>query len=77
MALGENTGGFCICNTNDFVSGIEKINNETSDYYMLGYNSTNPDPFKFIRRVEIKAKKPGLTLDYRREYTLPRPKRKK
>jgi len=77
MALADNTGGFCICNTNDFVKGLERINNETSDYYMLGYNSGNPDPLKFIRRVEIKAKRPGLELDYRHEYTLKRPAKSK
>lgn len=76
IALSDNTGGFCICNTNDYVKGLERINNETSDYYMLGYNSSNPDPFKFVRRVEIKSKRPGLTLDYRHEYTLKRPTKK-
>jgi VWFA-related protein len=76
IAIADNTGGFCICNTNDFVSKLERINNETSDYYMLGYNSTNPDLLQFRRRVEVKSKKPGLTLDYRHEYTLPRPKKK-
>jgi VWFA-related protein len=73
IALADNTGGFCICNTNDYVKGLERIDNETSDYYQLGYNPTNPDPFKVLRRVEIKSRKPGLSLDYQREYTLKRP----
>ena len=77
IALADNTGGFCICNTNDFVKGLERINNETSDYYQLGYNPTNPDPFKINRKVEIRSKKPGLTLDYRHEYTLKRPAKTK
>jgi VWFA-related protein len=77
IALGDNTGGFCICNTNDYLKGLERINNETSDYYTIGYNSTNPDPFKFVRKVEVRSKKLGLTLDYLHEYTLPRPKKKK
>jgi VWFA-related protein len=76
IALADNTGGFCICNTNDYLKGLERINNETSDYYMLGYNSSNPDPFKYVRRVEIKSKREGLTLDYRHEYSLKRPSKK-
>ena len=75
--LADGTGGFCICNTNDFKSGLERINNETSDYYVLGYNSTNPDPLKVVRRVDVRSKKPGLSLQYTPIYTLPRPKKSK
>ena len=77
MALSNNTGGFCACNTNDFKRALERIDNETSDYYMLGYQSSNPDPLKFIRRVEIKIKKEGLKLDYSPQYTLKRPDKSK
>jgi VWFA-related protein len=76
-ALSDNTGGFCICATNGYKAGLERIDNETSDYYILGYNSTNPDPFHMIRKVEIRVKRPGVTLDYRKVYTLPRPKKGK
>ena len=61
--LGDETGGFCICNTNDF-KGLQRIDNEMSDYYMLGYTSTNPDPLKVIRRIEIKVKRDGATVTY-------------
>ena len=74
MALAENTGGFCICNTNDFAQGLQRIDNETSDYYILGYNSNNPDPKKVRRSVRIEITRPGITdIIYRPEYTLPPP----
>lgn len=70
--LGDETGGFCICNTNDFKRGLQRIDNEMSDYYILGYTSTNPDPLKVRRRLEIKVKRPGLEVIYPPEYTLKR-----
>ena len=69
--LAENTGGFAVVNRNDFGPALKRINNETSDYYMLGYSSTNLDPTKRRRRIEIKAKRPGLTVYHRGEYVLP------
>ena len=61
-------------NTNDFDKALKRIDAETSDYYVLGYYSTNPDPTQRRRLVEIKIKKPdpdggNLDLTYRREYT--------
>jgi hypothetical protein len=62
-------------NTNDFDKALKRIDAETSDYYMLAYYSTNPDPTQRRRQVEIRVKKKdqdGSALDvtYRREYTL-------
>jgi VWFA-related protein len=70
--LADNTGGFCICERNDIRPDLRKIDNEMSDYYVIGYNTNNPDPMKLRRRIEIKANKPDLTLVYRTEYTLPK-----
>lgn len=76
QVLGEQTGGFCICNTNDFRGNLQKIDAETSDYYMLGYNSTNPDPLRVRRRVKIDVLRPGdYDLFYAEEYTLDRTRR--
>jgi len=72
-ALADNTGGFCICDTNDFDGKLAQIDNETSDYYMIGYNTSNLDPLKLRRFVKIEVKKPGLTADYEKEYTLKKP----
>ncbi len=68
--LAEQTGGFAPVNQNDFMKALKRIDDETSDYYVLGYYSSNPDPTQRRRKVEIKAKKPGANLHYRTEYTL-------
>lgn len=76
QVLAEETGGFCACQTNDFIKAIERIDAETSDYYVLGYNSTNPDPLRVRRRVEIRVTRPEVReLIYRPEYTIKRDKR--
>jgi hypothetical protein len=36
--LAGGTGGFVIVNTNDLVGGMQRIANDQSDYYLLGYN---------------------------------------
>ena len=75
MVLADETGGFCICNNNDFKAGLRKIDNETSDYYILGYSSSNPDPLKRRRTIKIEVSRPGLEMFYRPTYDLPRPKK--
>ncbi|MCC7007481.1 MAG: VWA domain-containing protein [Acidobacteria bacterium] len=73
--LGEETGGFCICQTNDYKKGLQRIDAETSDYYMIGYTSSNPDPFKIRRQIKIAVSRPEVSeLIYRDSYTIPRPK---
>ena len=37
---------------------------------MLGYYSSNPDPLKKRRNIEIKVKKAKLQLTYKTSYTL-------
>ena len=70
--LAEETGGIAVVNQNDFNRALKRIDAETSDYYMLGYYSSNPDPLKRTRRVEIRTTRPGVNVASRTEYTLPR-----
>jgi VWFA-related protein len=68
--LAEETGGYAIVNMNDFSKGIRRIDAETSDYYVLGFYSKNPDPFRKNRRLEIKVKRPDVQVWFRKEYSL-------
>jgi VWFA-related protein len=70
--LANETGGKCVCRTNDFKKGIQLIDNDMSDYYMIGYESNNPDPTKVRRRIEIKVLRPGVTASYKDTYTIKR-----
>ena len=55
--MAELTGGVAVVNTNDFGKALKRIDAETSDYYVLGYYSTNPDPTQRRRQIEIRMKK--------------------
>jgi VWFA-related protein len=69
--IADLTGGFAAVNTNDFDKMLKRIDAETSDYYVLGYYSSNPDPLKKRRNIEIKVRKPGrFDLKYKTSYTL-------
>ena len=69
--LAEETGGIAVVNQNNFDKALKRIDNETSDYYVLGYSSTNPDPLKRTRKIEVKlVNKPGLTVWSRTSYSL-------
>jgi VWFA-related protein len=69
--IAELTGGFAVVNQNDFDKALKRIDGETSDYYVLGYYSTNPDPLKKRRNIEIKVKATGkYDLIYKPSYVL-------
>ena len=75
--LGDETGGFCICMTNNFKKYLQQIDNEMSDYYMIGYVPTNPDPLRIRRKIEIRISRPDLKAQYKEDYTLARPSKPK
>ena len=54
------TGGIAVVNQNDFDKGIKRIDAETSDYYLIGFVSNNPDPLKRSRRLEVKVLRDGM-----------------
>ncbi len=68
--IAEQTGGIAVVNQNDFDRALKRIDAETSDYYVLGYYSTNPDPLKRTRKIEVKAGRDGVQVWSRTSYTL-------
>src|SRR5688500_5905968 len=68
--LSEETGGFAIVDTNDFAAALRRVDAETSDYYVLGFYSTNQDPTKRTRQLEVRVDRPGVTVHSRRAYSL-------
>ena len=74
--IAELTGGIPVVNTNNFTGALKRIDAETSDYYVLGYYSGNPDPQKKRRTIEIRVKPADkrrvekYQLSYKTSYTL-------
>src|ERR1041385_2009159 len=71
--IAEETGGIAVVNQNDFSKALKKIDAETSDYYVLGHISKNPDPTKRRRQVEVRVTRPKLQVWARKEYVLKPP----
>jgi VWFA-related protein len=69
--LAEQTGGIAVVNQNNFDKALKRIDAETSDYYVLGYTSSNPDPLKRTRKIEVKVlNRPGVNVWSRTSYSL-------
>jgi len=71
--MAEATGGIAIVNDNDFAAAFKEIDAATSDYYVIGYYSTNTDPAKRVRELDVKVDRPGVTVSSRRGYSLKTP----
>jgi len=68
--MAEETGGFAVVNANDFAAEFKRIDAETSDYYVVGYYSSNPDPTQRVRALEITSTRPGVNVQSKRAYSL-------
>src|SRR5207247_1735391 len=73
--IAEETGGIAVVNQNDFSKARKRIDAETSDYYVLGYYSSNPDGSRRRRQVDVKVTRKGATVWFRKEYVLKPPPR--
>ena len=71
--LAELTGGMAVVNRNDFADAFQEIDAETSDYYVLGFYSSNPDPTVRTRRLRVEVNREGVDLKHRTHYSFPLP----
>lgn len=71
--LAEETGGTAVINQNDFDRALKRIDAETSDYYVLGYYSSNPDPTRKNRAIQVKVSRDNVNVWARKGYSLRTP----
>ena len=71
-SLAELTGGISIVNTNNFDGLLRQIDAETSDYYVLGYYTSNPDPAHRRRALDVTVAREGVSVQSRTSYTFSR-----
>jgi VWFA-related protein len=68
-ALGGDTGGKALFDNNDLTRGIVQAQRSISDYYIVGYYTTNTAQNGRFRRVKITVNSaPDASLEYRRGY---------
>ena len=69
-SLAELTGGIAIVNRNNFVAGLREIDAETSDYYVVGFNTSRPEAGEArTRRLRIDVRREGAQVRARESYT--------
>lgn len=66
--LAENTDGIAAIGNNDLNVSLRRITDDLSSYYLLGYYSTNKKLDGRFRRLDVRVKKPGITVRARRGY---------
>ncbi len=71
-SMAEDTGGRAFFDSNTFGQVFDKVVNDTSAYYVLGYSSSNPARDGRFRRIKLRTKRTDLKLEYRSGYYAPR-----
>jgi VWFA-related protein len=66
-SLASGTGGFVIANTNDLAGGLDKINREQNEYYLLAYSPPESAEGS-CHTIRVKANRGGLNLRARSGY---------
>lgn len=71
-SISTETGGFALVNQNDLNESFERIIQENSSYYVLGYYASNDKRDGKFRNVQVRVTRPGLTVRARKGYTAPK-----
>ncbi len=74
QTIAEQTGGFAAINRNDFKNVFDRIVQETSAYYLLGYVPPSTKRDGKFHRISVKVKRPGLQVRSRKGYAAARGK---
>jgi VWFA-related protein len=69
--LASATGGFALVNSNGFDQALARVVRENSTYYVLGFSSNNDRRDGRYRRLEVRVRKPELTVRTRDGYIAP------
>ena len=69
--LSSDTGGKAFFDDNDFSPAFERIQRDTSAYYVLGFRSTDTRRDGRYRKLTIKINRPDVKLEYRPGYYAP------
>jgi VWFA-related protein len=68
VSVAEDSGGFAVRNTNDLSVGIRRIATESRIYYLIGYVPPGTRADGRFHRIEVRVKRPGVTVRARKGY---------
>lgn len=66
--LATNTDGIAIMGSNDLDTGLQRIADDLTSYYLLGYYSKNTKLDGRFRTLSVRVKRPGVNVRARRGY---------
>ncbi len=66
--LAQDTGGLLFENTNNLRQGFDRIESDLNNYYLVGYTPANETYDGRFRTIEVKVKRPGMTVAARKGY---------
>ena len=62
------TDGLAMIKSNDLTASLTRVVADLSDYYLIGYASTNSKTDGSFRRIDVRVKRPGVEVRARRGY---------
>ena len=69
--LSSDTGGKAFFDSNDFAPAFAQVQRDNSEYYAVGFYSSNPARDGKYRKLTIKVNRPGIKIEYRPGYYAP------
>jgi VWFA-related protein len=66
--LAQETGGLLFSNSNNLRPAFERVESDLRNYYMLGYTPKNTTFDGRFRNIEVRVRRPNLTVSARRGY---------
>jgi VWFA-related protein len=72
QSLSDETGGFASVGANDPAPFFDRVVSANSTYYMLGYYSPNHPRDGRFHKIEVRVRRPGMSVSARRGYAAPR-----
>jgi hypothetical protein len=66
--LAQDTGGMFYAGTNNLRQGFDRVEADLRNYYLVGYTPANDTYDGRYRTIEVKVKRPGVTVAARKGY---------
>jgi VWFA-related protein len=66
--LAESTGGMIFDSTNNLRQGFDRVETDLRNYYLVGYTPSNDSYDGRFRTIDVKVKRPGVTVAARKGY---------
>lgn len=71
VTIANNSGGRAVVNSNNLENGLERVFEDNSSYYLLGYEPARGSDARGVRSVTVRVNRPGVSAQTRNAYYRP------